>query len=310
MTDVRALLAAERQSRRITHPHLTYTKTGALICTICQLNIKSETLWDGHLRSANHKKNAAKAQEASTKKLKRKLDDVDDQDEDDDRPQIDTERRKIPKSRAVSFAERHAKVETEDVPAVPPLPAQHAVVDDAPSETQPAVTLPSEPESNSPSAPPPPPSDPAVDEDEWAAFERDIAAVEPTNAASNGEAPDYTSATISAAPMSAAQLAEQAAEEKRKREDILAEDEEDEERARLEEEFEIMEDLEGRTRRLREMREKIRSGGGSVRAEAEAREAEEEAPDQSAGGEKNEGDKNAGEDEDSESESEVDDWYN
>ncbi|RMZ81704.1 hypothetical protein DV737_g2433, partial [Chaetothyriales sp. CBS 132003] len=56
--DVRALLAAERKARRISHPLLTYTKSGQLLCTVCQLNIKSEALWEGHLRSANHRRNA------------------------------------------------------------------------------------------------------------------------------------------------------------------------------------------------------------------------------------------------------------
>src|ERR1700755_2065588 len=84
MTDVRALLAAERQSRRISHPHLSYAKSGILLCNVCNLNVKSEALWDGHLKSANHRKNVAAqaSRQASIdggtgKGVKRKLEDVD-----------------------------------------------------------------------------------------------------------------------------------------------------------------------------------------------------------------------------------------
>ncbi|RMZ90391.1 hypothetical protein DV736_g2384, partial [Chaetothyriales sp. CBS 134916] len=84
-TDVRALLAAERKARRISHPLLTYTKSGQLLCNVCQLNVRSEALWEGHLRSANHGKNAASKAAAvegteksggGKKGVKRKLDDL------------------------------------------------------------------------------------------------------------------------------------------------------------------------------------------------------------------------------------------
>ncbi|RMD44856.1 hypothetical protein DV735_g449, partial [Chaetothyriales sp. CBS 134920] len=40
--DVRALLAAERKARRISHPLLTYTRSGQLLCNACQLNVREE----------------------------------------------------------------------------------------------------------------------------------------------------------------------------------------------------------------------------------------------------------------------------
>src|SRR5271167_747887 len=62
MADIRSLLRNEQASRRITHPNLSYTKSGLLNCLVCHLIIKAETLWEGHLRSPNHKKNLLKAQ--------------------------------------------------------------------------------------------------------------------------------------------------------------------------------------------------------------------------------------------------------
>jgi zinc finger protein 830 len=97
-----------------------------------------------------------------------------------------------------------------------------------------------------------------VDEDEWAAFEADIAAAEVVPAAmvGNGEG------VISAPAMTAAELKAKDAEEdnKRRRERLEAEAEGDKEDAarKLEEEFEEMESLEERVRRLREKREALR----------------------------------------------------
>ena len=127
MADVRALLAAERQARRISHPYLTYTKSGQLLCNVCQLNVKSEALWEGHLRSANHKKNARAAQEASSRSLKRKLDDVEEAEEDGAEMGAEAPRDlKKPKSRAVSLAQEGADgdgamapVEQEERPPLP-----------------------------------------------------------------------------------------------------------------------------------------------------------------------------------------------
>ena len=60
-SDARSLFRAELSSRRIDHPHASYagTKSNALSCNVCGLAIKSEALWEGHLRSANHRRNAA-----------------------------------------------------------------------------------------------------------------------------------------------------------------------------------------------------------------------------------------------------------
>jgi len=104
-----------------------------------------------------------------------------------------------------------------------------------------------------------------VDEHEWAAFEADIALAEaqlaPVSIA-NGEG------VISAPAISAAELKQKDAEEdnKRRRERLEAEAEGDKEDAarKLEEEFEEMESLEVRVRRLREKREALRTKESTV----------------------------------------------
>jgi zinc finger protein 830 len=346
MTDVRALLAAERSKRRITHPHLTYTKSNALICNVCQLNVKSEALWDGHLRSANHKKNAKAAQDASTRSLKRKH-------EDDDEvvgPQQSRPNIKVPKSRAASLAEKQARVSFKDevdvmpdapisVPARPTKAAPAAFSDingpesasaTAEEEEEQVQTADTEVEPKPRKQPAPQPSSaPAdtavdVDEDEWAAFERDIAPLASGLDSDLAPAPDYAAATISAAPMTAEQLAAQQAAEKRKHAEVLAADEEDDERGRLEDELEVMEEMEERVRRLKEMREKLRAGKPQTAATMEdgegassspvvngkARNRGSEASASHPGADGSEGNNETSRDEsESESDSDEDDWY-
>jgi len=106
----------------------------------------------------------------------------------------------------------------------------------------------------------------AVDEAEWAAFEAEMSALD--SAASeaittNGPASNYTAdATISAPAMTAVQVAARSREEENERRKQAAEvemaDEREEATRALETEFEEMEELEGRVRRLKERREKLR----------------------------------------------------
>lgn len=95
-----------------------------------------------------------------------------------------------------------------------------------------------------------------IDEDEWAAFERDIASPPPTTTVLASEA------TISAAPLSAAEIAAQARENASlQSKDIMEaviEGEKEDATRRLEEEFEEMVGLEERVRLLREKREALR----------------------------------------------------
>lgn len=47
------MLRAARESRRIQHPHATYS-SGSLTCNICRIAIKTDSVWDPHIRSAQH----------------------------------------------------------------------------------------------------------------------------------------------------------------------------------------------------------------------------------------------------------------
>jgi len=238
MADVRALLAAERQSRRISHPHLTYSKTGALTCTVCDLNVKSEQLWPGHLRSLNHRKNVQKTAENTVRPAKRKIDSIENDEEQERNYEVDS--RKKPKSAPESQQNSSPLHETQALSEAPP--------DASGQGTQPSH--PDQPlDQQQPSSLPVPPAV-DVDEDEWAAFERDVAEV---------VKPDFATATIEAAPVSAAQLAEQQRTNAvRQREDEAEAEKEDESR-RMEEEFDVMEEMEDRVKRLRARREALRN---------------------------------------------------
>jgi hypothetical protein len=99
-----------------------------------------------------------------------------------------------------------------------------------------------------------------VDEDEWAAFEAEIAAAE---AQPKPLTMGNVEGVISAPAMTAAELKQRDAEQEtnHRRERLEAEAEGDKEDAarKLEEEFEEMESLEARVRRLREKREALRN---------------------------------------------------
>ncbi|EER23707.1 hypothetical protein D8B26_001839 [Coccidioides posadasii str. Silveira] len=97
----------------------------------------------------------------------------------------------------------------------------------------------------------------AIDEDEWAAFERFVAAPTRTQVPA---AVLNSGATISAAPVSAAELAkhEEAQRESRtKAREAELQGEQEEATRSLEEEFDEMEQLDERVKRLKEKREEI-----------------------------------------------------
>jgi zinc finger protein 830 len=295
MTDVRALLAAERQSRRITHPHLTYTKSGALMCTICNLNVKSESLWEGHLRSANHRKNVAgqasrQASAETGKGTKRKIEDVEETNEDEGDGE---EMRKKPKSRPESMATVAA---TEDLETGPTLPNQAATNVDSLDASAEATMAPV-PVSDA-SVPPVP----AVDEDEWAAFEAEVASLKQAK-----PTPGYSSVTITAAPVTTDQLQAQEDEDRRRRLDTEAEDEKEEEAERLAEEFDVMEEMEERVRRLREKRDALRLAPKTVDDTGQEQPVAAESATVASEG-VTEARQEEAESEDDEDE-EVDDWY-
>jgi zinc finger protein 830 len=283
MADARALLAAERKARRISHPFLQYTKSGQPLCKVCQLNIKSEALWEGHLKSVNHRKNAKAAEAASARSLKRKLEDV--QEEDEEVEDVGPREMKKPKSRVPSSTQEGKTVNGEagekDLQQV--SSERDAILEEKTAE-EPAPEFESKPGS---SKPPDPVA--AVDEDEWSAFEQEMGALAEV---------DYSEATISAAPVSAAQLAKQKDEDQQKQQENDADAEKEEEERRADEEVEIMEDLGERVRKLREKREALRIAPAADAAPAPD-ESEKEVP---------EPDKQEDSEEDDDDD-DVDDWY-
>ncbi|OQD73877.1 hypothetical protein PENDEC_c013G04852 [Penicillium decumbens] len=138
----------------------------------------------------------------------------------------------------------------------------------------------------------------AVDEDEWAAFEREVAA--PARMP-HAPAAIAAEATISAAPVSNEELAAQQEREKastgRTREAELEGEREDAARF-MEEEFDEMDQLEERVRRLKHMREELRQ----KRAEDQTRHISTVAEQQPAGTAESDSDDDEDEDED------WDDW--
>jgi len=144
----------------------------------------------------------------------------------------------------------------EDEVAEPELPTQEAQDDTA-------ATL------STQSAPAPPvhqDTSQAVDEDEWAAFEREVAA--PTRTP-HAPAAVSAEATISAAPVTTEELAAQQERDRtsaaKSREAELEGEREDAARF-MEEEFDEMDQLEERVRRLKRMREELRQKGAKDQA--------------------------------------------
>ena len=73
-TDVRKLLQQSKQKRQISHPYAKYTSLGALVCTICDSKFSSDALWTPHVQSASHRENAMQNKLAQQHKAKRMLD--------------------------------------------------------------------------------------------------------------------------------------------------------------------------------------------------------------------------------------------
>ncbi|TVY51613.1 Zinc finger protein [Lachnellula cervina] len=251
MTDVRSLLKNERAARRIQHKYASYTPTGTLLCIVCHLQLKSESLWEGHLRSAGHIMRFQKLQ--------------------------DKEQEQIPEPVAATEGntkKRKASEDGEETIRKRTKPANGLPEDffdpgaEPELEVQPAneIQIPSRPATPAKATPTPPQQNvPQVNEDEWSAFEADIAAA---------EIPAAEDTIISAPAMSAAQLAAQSMEEtktqrKERQEAELEGDKEDAAR-KMEDELDEMQGLEQRVRKMREKREALRAKESMVELKAVA----------------------------------------
>ena len=269
MADVRSLLRNERAQRRINHPQALYSATGTLECSVCHIPLKSDVeIWDKHLKTTQHamrqerlrlstsqrpkstnlpdRAGEASTREVSTGSKKRKADDGDDDSRKRTRPVVD-----VPGGFLDETNEPNKPIPQ------PVTGGQNETVkaeDDRANGAAASLASP-EPLMDSPAQPPTAP----IDEDEWAAFERDVATPPPDPIAPSALT---AAATISAAPMTAAELAAQSREQasmqgREKREAEVEGEKEDAARA-LEEEFDEMDGLEERVKRLREKREELR----------------------------------------------------
>jgi len=251
MADVRSMLRAERASRRITHPNASYTSDGKLLCNLCETMVKSEAAWQGHLHSTGHTLRLSRAQEAAAAR----------------RTDVSSKKRKAATLESPEADERkrakpgEGEAEVHDVSGGEALP-----LDDVAKEA------PAGPKANGSSTRASPGVGPSVpvDESELAAFERDLASLEASDIPTTALNAD---ATISAAPMTAKELAKQAREEQsaqRGKRDVEIEAEREDAARLLEDEFEEMEGLEERVRKLRERREALRKGSNAASERADA----------------------------------------
>ncbi|KAL1898473.1 hypothetical protein Sste5346_003376 [Sporothrix stenoceras] len=70
MADVRALLRQQRTARRIDHPHAIYSDSGKLSCAVCREQVRPESAWDDHLRSAQHRQKVRAVQALQSHTIK------------------------------------------------------------------------------------------------------------------------------------------------------------------------------------------------------------------------------------------------
>ncbi len=267
MADVRSLLRSERESRKITHPFAAYSTTGLLVCTVCHIQLKSESLWDSHLRSAEHAsqrqrtrmqpvRRASPPTRASTGGRKRKADGE------------EVEGRK--KAKAIVDGVPANFFDTGKDP-VKGSGVDPKMVEEGTAEEQPPEPVKPQPQSadlQTPDLPPgffdssakdAPSGTPTVDEEEWAAFTREVATPPPEASVTSAlkAAPTISAAPLTAAELAARTTAEESTQKKELKEAELEGEKEDAAR-QLEEEFDQMEELEVRVRRLREKREELR----------------------------------------------------
>lgn len=293
MSDARSLLRQQQASRRITHPHALYSPTGKLSCSLCRAPVKTEALWDAHIRSASHREAlkalaSAREQERAAG-VKRKHEEEEEEEEGTEEEERRKRSRAGPAQSAASSGSEGGGSRASNTPSqgvevsIPSRPATPKAPREGPA----------------PSAATPLQGKAAVDEAEWAAFEADIAAA---------TEPYDESAVISAPAVPVGGVIEEEEEggegKRRGREAEVEGEREDAERA-MAEEFDEMEELEGRARRLRERREALRARAS--RGDLKAADGGEKGPEKGVDKE-NAAAAEEEEEEDDESEDEEDDY--
>lgn len=273
MADVRSLLRNERTARRISHPHATYSTTGALVCLLCHIQLKSDSLWNSHLRSTihlqrirdgasgrppeaptpdsrlDHKEEQDKAVEGNTGDSTNRLSIAPSSVASKKRKADGGEDQLRKRSRGTALPEgffdkgvpEDSEIAVVPTNGTPPTPGSEFQLPSRPATPLKASEVPTTSKAT------------AVDEDEWAAFEADIAAA---------EAPTADNAIISAPAMSAEELAAKSREEeiaaRKNQQDAEREGDKEDAARKLEDEFEEMQALEERIRKLKEKREALR----------------------------------------------------
>ena len=286
MSDARALLRQQREARRINHPHASYSSSGALLCLACRVPVKTESRWEAHLKSDQHKVHAQQLaakespqpqpQQAHEQSQQQQLaDDEDDQQpgakrkhgSDTDDAGNDSEGPKPKRSRAdlknqltpPTLTRRSSTTPSQGVemqipsrPATPRDPPSNGSGSGSGSSTNGLTLIPGPPLQKTAGDSSKQAEKQEIDEGEWANFEADI----------NSLSYD-TGATISAPVMSASEAAAAAAaaastEQEKEQESANLEDEREEAARALEEEFDEMQSLEAKVLKLKEKREGIR----------------------------------------------------
>ena len=261
MADVRSMLRAERTARRVEHEDARYTPGGMLMCNVCELPIKSDSLWPKHIQSKAHRLQAQRKRENAIPAPNNKK-----------RKAADEEESERKKSKPEDLHETtEAKPGTEAVNLNGNQPSTATLEDqtigdesrgvDTPSDVERKVAV-SEPVATATVGQATSNEDQKadiIDEDEWAAFEREVATPPSTEHAPVSAL--NTTATIEAAPISAEELAARAREEastQRGQRDEEVEAEKEDAARQLEEELDEMESYEERVRKLKEKREALR----------------------------------------------------
>lgn len=287
MTDVRSLLRQQRDARRIQHPLAAYSDAGKLLCTVCREQIRADSMWDSHIQSSGHKFKLEAARQAAAEaktaasptdedsSTKRKLQESAEVDDLSGR----TKRNRAAPAVAESDESMPAAYEPPALRTPPTLirrpsttpsqgveiqmpsrPATPAHRDSASSSASATATAASSrlqsivPAASSSAEKP---KAGTVDEDEWAAFEADIAAA---------SVPYDEDAVISAPTMTAEESAAADAKKdedgdeirRRMQVDIDIEDEKEEATRAMEDEFDEMQELETRVQRLKDQRAKLK----------------------------------------------------
>lgn len=132
MADVRNLLRQQRAARRIEHPHAAYSDAGKLLCTLCHEPLKSESLWEGHLRSQGHTgrvkaalqaaaaTNSTAAPEAASSNKRKHDSDEDMVDDEDTAEAVRKKRSKTNMSTPVRLSAGESDRDLKDVTLTPP----------------------------------------------------------------------------------------------------------------------------------------------------------------------------------------------